>query len=48
MLGGTKATSSGRAQMHNKKFNKRKSPYQQYSDAKYNFGVYFNPVMNGL
>ena len=43
-----KDSSSGRVQQQARRFNKRKSPYQQYSDAKYNFGVYFNPVMNGL
>lgn len=31
-----------------KKYNKRKSPYQQFSDAKYNMGVFFNPAINGL
>ena len=41
-------STSGRAAHQARRFNKRKSPYQQFSDAKYNFGVYFNPVMNGL
>jgi len=41
-------STSGRAAQQARRFNKRKSPYQQFSDAKYNFGVYFNPVMNGL
>lgn len=33
---------------YNRKFNKRKSPYQMYSEAKFNHGVYFNPPLNGL
>ena len=43
-----KESSASRGLQYQRRFNKRKSPYQQFSDAKYNNGVYFNPVMNGL
>jgi hypothetical protein len=29
-------------------FKKRRSPYSQWSDAQFNFGVYVNPSINGL
>jgi hypothetical protein len=31
-----------------KKFYKRKNQFQQWSDALYNTGVFFNPAVNGL